>query len=162
MSLASDDPWERIIDAWWEEDQLVAINPSFKRVHVPLERLRPLANHPREKLSDFQIDQEGAFIFWPKLDVHLGWDQLVQAVDEQAYLRARQQSADFNKRYGVAIRKLREQSDLRQSDVPGLTPRQVGRIERGECRATHSALTKLAEAHGMDANRYMCRLARLP
>lgn len=161
MSLASDDPCERIVDAWWEGDQFVAISPSFKRVHVPLEKLRPLAKCPRAELSNFRIDEEGAFVFWPTLDVHLGWEQLVQAVSEHAHLRSRQQSEEFNKRYGEAIRKLRQQSDLRQSDIPGLTPRQVGRIERGQCRATHSALTKLGEAHRMDVNRYMAELARL-
>jgi len=161
LTLAADDPYERIIDAWWEEDRFVAISPSFKRVHVPLKKLRPLAGQSGEKLRDFEIDEEGAFIFWPKLDVHLGWEQLFQAVDERAHLRARQQSAEFNRRYGEAIRKLREQNGLRQSDISGLTARQVGRIERGECRATHSALTKLVKAHGTNAASYMASLAEL-
>jgi hypothetical protein len=55
----------------------------------------------------------------------------------------------------------RQKSKLRQSDIKGLTPRQVGRIERGECRATHNALSKLAKAHKMGLSDYMNELANL-
>jgi transcriptional regulator with XRE-family HTH domain len=65
----------------------------------------------------------------------------------------------FNQAYGVAIRKLRREKGLRQSDIEGLTARQVGRIEAGQ-RATLSALRKLAQAHGMGVDEYMDRLAQ--
>lgn len=65
----------------------------------------------------------------------------------------------FNKTYGSASRKLRREKGLRQSDVPGLTARQVGRIESGH-RATRSALQKLAAAHGLSVNEYLDDLAQ--
>lgn len=158
-TLGTEDDCERILDAWWEEDTLVVLSPRFNRLHLPLAKLASLRQQPREKLDGFEIDQEGDFIYWPACDVHLGWQQFAQAVDDHAYLKARQRSDEFNKRYGGAIRAIRRQQQLRQSDIDDLTARQVGRIERGQCRATHSALSKLAKAHKMSVSEYMQRLA---
>ncbi len=161
LAIGSEDSFGRIIDAWWEDDRFVAISPGFERLHVPVSKLRPLSGHSKKRLANFEIDEEGAFVYWPDLDVHLGWDQLAQAVDQKVYLKAHQQSEAFNKHYGRAVRALREQKGLRQSDISGLTSRQVGRIERGQCRATHSALSKLAKAHGMSASEFMGKVADL-
>jgi hypothetical protein len=155
------DQTERIFDAWWEDDVLVVLSPRFHRLHAPLKKLVPLKRASREDLDRFEIDEEGAYIYWPSLDVHLGWEQFLQATDEKAYLRARQQSGEFNRRYGAAIRALRERTGLLQTDIKGLTSRQIGRIERGECRATLSALTKLAQAHRTDLTSYLDELASL-
>lgn len=154
----------RIIDARWEGDTFVVVSPNgncFKKLPVPLEKLSVLQGHNKQEIENFEIDEEGVFIYWPDLDIHLGWEQFEQAVDNGACLKAKQQSDAFNKAYGTAIRKLREKCELRQSDIKGLTPRQVGRIERGECRATHNALSKLAKAHKMSISDYMNELANL-
>jgi len=55
---------------------------------------------------------------------------------------------------------LRKEKGLRQSDIEGLTARQIGRIENGQCRATLSALQKLAKAHNMSVNEYMEKLSK--
>jgi ribosome-binding protein aMBF1 (putative translation factor) len=92
--------------------------------------------------------------------VHLGWNQFLQAVDPAELRKAQQRSAGVNRRYGAAIRQLREAAGIRQSQVEGLTERQLRRIERGESRATTAAITALAKAHGLDPNSYMERLAQ--
>ena len=160
-TMSHEDQAERVFDAWWEKETLVVLSPRFRRLHVPIEKLRPLNGKPRTDVERFEIDDDGAYLYWPSLDVHLGWEQFAQATDEREYLKARQQSEKFNRRYGDAIRRLREGKGLRQSDIGGLTPRQVGRIERGECRATHSALSKFADAHKMNLSDYMATLSDL-
>src|SRR5207244_1870864 len=45
--------------------------------------------------------------------------------------------------------------------IEGLTARQVSRIEKGECRATSTALAKLAKAHVMETNQYMKKIAEI-
>jgi hypothetical protein len=50
---------------------------------------------------------------------------------------------------------VRERSRLCQSDVEGLSERQLGRTERGEQRATARTLDALARAHGMTTSEYM-------
>ena len=84
--------------------------------------------------------------------------------DETALLRAKQRSNEFNRRYGEAIKKLRELHPLTQmniEDKTGLTDRHLRRIEKGETRATSKALEQLAEAHGMSMTDYMNKLAEL-
>ena len=164
LALDSKDYENRIIDAWWEDDTLVIVSlreDGFNKLRVPLQKLPALQNHKKEDLENYEIDEDGIFIYWPNMDVHLGWEQFEQIVDQEAYLKAKQQSEIFNKAYGAAIRNLREKYGLHQSDIKGLTPRQVGRIERGECRATHNALTKFAKAHNMSVSNYMNELANL-
>jgi len=155
LTLGSAGEAERILDAWWEDATFVVMNPRFRRLHVPAERIGAFARRSCEDLRAFEIDPDGVFVTWPALDAHLGWEQFAQAVDEAEYLKARQRSAAFNRRYGRAIRSLRRRRGLRQSDIPGLTPRHVGRIERGQCRATRAALTKLASAHFRRSGRRM-------
>jgi len=74
--------------------------------------------------------------------------------------KAQQRTEGYNERYGAAIRKLREQAGLSQSQIEGLTERQLRRIEQGECRATSSALAALAKALGLDTNSYMEQVAK--
>ncbi len=152
----------RIIDAWWEGTMLVVVSPTrerFRKLRVPLEKLPVLRGLSEEQRQEFEIDGEGLFLYWSSGDIHLGWEQFEEAVDRAASLKAKQQTKAFNRAYGAAIRKLRKDKGLRQSDVKGLTARQVGRIESGQ-RATLSALQKLAQSHGMTINEYMDELAK--
>lgn len=154
----------RILDAWWEEETLVVVSLNrigYDKIRVPLAKLPALKEHARDTLDRFEIDEDGLFVYWPQLDIHLGWDQFEATVSPQACLKAKQQSEVFNRSYGSAIRTLRTKSGLRQVDIGGLTSRQVGRIENGACRATHSALMRLAQAHRMTLSDYMDALASL-
>ena len=63
-----------------------------------------------------------------------------------------------NSRHGAAIAKLRLASGLKQSEIEGLSERQVRRIERGE-GTTYEALSRLASAHHMDVNEYLRKIA---
>ena len=81
-------------------------------LHVPLDSLPALRGRPRAAIRNFTIDADGSFIYWPDLDVHLGWNQFLQAVDPAALRKAQQRSAGFNRRYGAAIRKLAEHYSL--------------------------------------------------
>jgi len=164
IALDCGDNEHRILDAWWEEKTLVVVSPNktgFKKIRLPLDKLPALKGHSKNQLEHFEFDEDGLFIYWPDLDVHLGWDQFELAVDKQAYLRSKQQTKAFNKQYGLAIRNIREEKGLRQSDIKGLTARQVGRIERGQCRVTYKGLCKLAEAHEMDVSEYMAKISSL-
>jgi hypothetical protein len=149
-----------IMDAWWDDDELVVISPSFERLRVPLSKLPKVRNIDQDQREKFVIDPYGAFIFWADVDVHVGWSQFKQMVDPEALLRAQQKSNTFNKRYGLAIRKLRQEKGINQSQIEGLDARTIRRIENGETRATSKALACLAQAHQMNTNDYMNRVAK--
>ncbi len=149
-----------MIDARLVDDWLLVRGPMGRMLHVPLESIRALTGRPRSAVRNFTIDPDGSFIEWPDLDVHLGWDQFLQAVEPAEHRKAQQRTAGFNRRYGAAIRAVREQAGILQSRIEGLTERQLRRIEKGESRATTSAIDALARAHGLDPNAYMESLAK--
>jgi hypothetical protein len=149
-----------IIDAYLAGDTLAIRGPKHRMLHVPTDKLPALRGQPPDALRNFRIDPDGSFIHWPDIDVHLGWDQFLQAVEPAELHRAQQRSADFNRRYGTAIRKLRDKAGIPQANVKGITERQLRRIEQGECRATTNALRVLARAHGLDVNAYMAAVAK--
>ena len=159
-ALGRDGSRGSIIDAYLAGDTLLIRGPRHRMLHVPVSSVPALRGQSPAVLRNFEIDPDGSFIYWPELDVHLGWKQFLQAVDPTALWRAQQRSAGFNERYGAAIRRVREAAGILQSKVEGLTERQLRRIEQGECRATTAAITALAKAHGLDANAYMERLTK--
>jgi len=161
LDKADDD--RRILDAWWEESTFVVVSATqegFRKSRVPLEKLPVLQRISEAQREGFEIDEDGTFIHWPSGDIHLGWEQFECAVDATARLKAEQQVEGFNRAYGAAIEGLRKEKGLRQSDIAGLTARQVGRIDHGQCRATLSALQKLAKAHDISVNEYMEELSQ--
>jgi hypothetical protein len=160
FALGRDGNRGSIIDAYLAGNTLLIRGPMHRMLHVPVNSIAALSRQPTALLRNFAVDPDGSFIHWPDLDVHLGWNQFLQAVDPGELRKAQQRSAGFNERYGAAIRRIREASGIPQSKIEGLTERQLRRVEQGECRATTAALTALAKAHGLGVNDYMERLAR--
>lgn len=160
-AFESDNNEERILDARIENGILHIVSPSFARLDVPIEKITEFKSVDTSVVQEFEIDEDGAFLYWPKLDVHLGWRQLQQAVDPDVVYKAQQRSEAFNVRYGKAVRLVREQADIKRREVNGLSEKQLRRIEKGECRLTANAVEALAHAHGLKPSGYMQRLAEV-
>ncbi len=159
--LISPGDYHSILDARFQGDTLVVVSPRFDKLQVPLSMLLKLKGATAENLLNFEIDNDGSYIYWPDIDVHLGWSQFEQLVSPDSALKSRQKSEIFNKQFGLAVRSFRKSSGLRQSDIEGLTPRQVGRIESGRCRATSAAIRKFAKSHRLVPDNYLSRVAGL-
>ena len=151
----------RIADAWLEGELIVLLSPEFERLVVPLEKLTGLLGSHAKRIREFELDADGSFLFWPHADVYLGWEQARQLVEPTAALAAQQRSVDFNVKYGAAIRSVREQAELRQADINGVTERNLRRVEKGELRASQATLRSLATAHQQPLNAYLDELAGL-
>lgn len=159
LSAALESNIARIFDARIEDGVLRIVSPDFRRMDVPISKIEALSKADKTVVEHFEIDNDGSYIYWPDLDLHLGWEQLLQTVDPEAARKAKQKSGEFNKRYGGAVRRIREQKGLAITGIPGLSDKQLRRIERGECRLTSNAAKKLATAHGMMLNEYLQKLA---
>lgn len=149
----------RILDARIEKDILHVVSLDFARLDIPLVQIPEMKNLAHSRIQEFEIDEDGAFIYWPEADLHLGWSQLQQLVNPEAVLKASQKSLEFNRRYGRAVRKVREQASLKPNDIAGLSEKQLRRIESGDCRLTSNAIEILSSAHQLTPNQYMKRLA---
>lgn len=154
-----------VFDAWVEPDELVAISPAFERLRVPLDRLREsvpgMGELTNEELAKFEVGADGAYIHWTVADAHLSWEALQRLVDRRAQLAALEERASSWALYGAAVRHLREERGLFQSDVTGLTERHLRRIEMGDQRLTSKAVDALATAHGLEPQRYLDAFARV-
>ena len=148
-----------IVDAWMENEQLVILSPSFDRLSVPLEKMAKYIGTDESEIRAIEIDEDGRFLYWPHSDIHLGWEQLRQIVDPVSALADQQKTKTFNRGYGAAIRSLREEKVLKQSDISGLTARHLRRIEHGEQAASKATLGSLAQSHGLTLENYLKELA---
>ena len=146
-----------IIRAYWDGAELRVLNAALNEIAVPMERLLGVKHLRAGHLKNIEIDLGD--LHFPAPDIHLDWDALCELVDPAAALRAKQESDEFNRRYGAAIRAIRVKHGVRQSDVAGLSERQINRIEGGEQRATSKALAKLAAAHGIAIEDYLAAVA---
>lgn len=161
----------RVLAAWAHsaQEQLIAkVSVSKERLFVLSCALQPyeiafdtmpsLKRIPLAERGNFAVDEDGSYIHWPGPDIHLDLDAIRAAVDPEARARAEAARAVHDGRYGGAIAKLRLRMGLKQSEIKGLSERQVRRIEKGE-GTTYEALRRLAAAHRMDLESYLRELA---
>ena len=106
------------------------------------------------------MDEDGSYIHWPGPDIHIDLAAIRAAIDPQWSAKVLTTKATRDRRYGAAIAKLRAARGLKQSDIDGLSERQVRRIEKGE-GTTSESLRRLAAAHGLDMNDYLREVATM-
>ena len=62
--MAEHDGSKSIVDAWVEGEDLVLLSPSFERMIVPSKMLGRYLGDDLSKLSNFEIDEDGRFLWW--------------------------------------------------------------------------------------------------
>ena len=105
------DTWDLLVELVGRPDFLYVADSKLATVenmgHIARRGGRFLSVLPRTRSEDGQFrervrhgevtwnvihekhDDEGEFVHWPACDAHLGWEQLLQAVDSRACLRVR-------------------------------------------------------------------------
>ncbi len=150
-----------IADAVALADRLIVLTCDLNRIEVPWNSIAVLSRMEPKLRAHFQVASDGSFLHWPDGDIHLGIDAFREAVDPVAREIARRKHQVLREEFGQAVAMLRDRHGLRQGEIPGLSSRQVRRIERGEGFPRVSTLEKLAEAHEISLNDYLDRLAHL-
>lgn len=163
MILAHKSNAERqlIASASISDDKLVVWTCEPQRLEVPVQAIPALARMKPDSRPRFVVSESGSRVHWPDDDVDLTAEAIRAFADPE--VRREQQAARRAEaaRYAGAIRALREQHGLRQSDIPKLTERQVRRLEEGSTMPRTATLEKLARAHDMDVDTYLAALASL-
>jgi transcriptional regulator with XRE-family HTH domain len=159
LSLARDEGWEAVLDAYVLRDRLVVVLGDFRIAEFPSGRIPCLGEQGGPSLSEFVIDSSGSFLYWPSLDLHLGASQLLQAVDPMhlADIEIRRYATT---KVSTALLTIREEAGLRQSDIDGLSERQVRRLEKEESRFTAEAARSYASALGCSLDEFLGHLSR--
>ena len=133
-----------IADASVADDTLFVVSCSFRFYHIPFAGLPVLGKISPENRNSFVIDEDGSFLHWPHDDIHIDIDTLEYHTNPVYRKKADLKRLQYNQKFGDFLKRLRKETGLRQSDIPGLSARQVRRIENGETPVTAGALEKLA------------------
>ena len=110
---------------------------------IPFSELPALRNIAPEYRHAFQIDEDGSYLHWPHDDIHIDIDTLEYHTNPEYRKKADLKRLQYNRTFGDSLKRLRKKAGLRQCDIPGLSARQVRRIENGETPITAGALEKL-------------------
>jgi transcriptional regulator with XRE-family HTH domain len=140
------------------QNNLLAITCALETFEVSFDAVPALRGIPQSERQQFEISCEGSYIHWPNQDIHLDVDSFRYITD--ASWRQVQDIRRLNedKRFGAAIASLRKSKGLKQSEVEGLSERQVRRIEDGE-PTTVKTLEILAKSHELPLNQYLNEIA---
>jgi hypothetical protein len=120
-----------------------------------------LARLTAAEVEALKVSRTGSRLHWDDGDVDLDLDAIRQYADPEVRKEAESKYRADAVRYGMAIRKLREQRGLRQNQIPGLSDREVRRLEQGVVLPHAETLKKLAAAHACTVDEYMSALAAL-
>jgi DNA-binding Xre family transcriptional regulator len=93
-------------------------------------------------------------------DIHLDIDAFLSVIEPAEKQKFAAIKLKHDKIFGQAIASLRKQYQLRQSDIIGLSERQVSRIEQGKGTRLET-LNLFAQAHKMELNDYLDAVAQL-
>jgi hypothetical protein len=160
IALGAEDHF--IADATTANGRIFVMDCGFRVYELPFDAYPSLRRIPPEAHDDYEIILDGAYLHWDDYDVDLDLESVQLAVDPERRAAVARKRILHDQAFGFAVRALREERSLRQSDVPGLSERQVRRIEKG-ATVTAAAVEALAEAHGMDPDTYLNEVAeRIP
>lgn len=131
---------------------------AMDRLEVPFRSLRALAAIPTPDRATVIVADDGSYLHWPAADIHLDLEVLRLAIDPDAQERAKLDRLRHDRRFGEAVAAVRQRHGLRQTDIAGVSARQVRRIEAGAFPRS-ATLAQLAAAHGLELEPYLSAVA---
>lgn len=148
-----------IADADALDDALLVVTCDFECLYVAWEAHPALARLSHEQRAQVGVASDGSHVAWEHADVHLDLEAIRVAADPRAAAAAHEALRVADARRGAAMRDLRECAGLRQTDIAGVTSRQIRRIEQGLAAPRLATYERLAAAHGMTLTAYLDALA---
>ena len=148
-----------IAEASLSEGRLFLLTCALERLELPIRAVAALSSVPDVELPAFRLAEDGSYLHWPRPDVHLDLDSVRYLIEPAARRRMDLVRVAHDRRFGEAVASLRRDRGLEQSAVPGVSERQVRRIEAGSIPRV-STLERLAAAHGMKVDEYLSQVAR--
>ncbi len=148
-----------IASASIEDGSLIVWSCEPKRYELPISEIPALGALGAEQLAKLEVSGSGSRLHWKDGDVDINLDTIRAVADPQIRLAHEAEARNDAAEYASAIRRLRVEKGLKQSDVEGLTARQVRRLETGNVVPQIATLRKLAAAHSMAVKDYLNELA---
>lgn len=158
QAMALGAPEHFIADATVANGRIHAMDCAFNLYEMAFDAYPSLRRIPPDRRQDYDVIMDGAYLHWDDYDVDLDLESIRIATDPRLRARVQRERVMHDQAFGAAVRVFRDEMGLRQSDVAGLSERQVRRIEKGET-VTPAAVDALAAAHGLDPDTYLHEVA---
>jgi len=141
--LASPDRADRFIGGAVAEntESVVLYRGTLDPVVVPKAWFVPRPKGPKPDFGDLEVIDFGQTVRLGEYEA--ASDAILYEFDPAYRRRARRLRIDQDRSFGGALRRLRLQKGLSRSDFPGISAKQVARLERGESGKPHSATLKI-------------------
>jgi len=135
-----------------DDATVILYGGSLEPLLVPLAWFRVRRGGPRPDPSRLTIADFGQTIRLG--DYEAATDAILYEFDDAYRRRTKKRQIARDRSFGGALRRLRVQKGLRRTDFPGVTAKEVARIERGEVKKPHpSTLAALAKCLGVPAEK---------
>lgn len=151
---------ELIANATTDGDRLIVWSCEPKRYEVQIADVPELLRLPAAARSQLQIEPGGSYIHWPEGDVNIGMELIRELTDPHVKREHEEMRRQAAQRLNKAMRAFREEQGILQTGIPGLSDRQVRRLEQGDTMPHSATLAKLAAAHGLELDSYLAELAK--
>jgi hypothetical protein len=133
------------------DSAVILYRGNLEPLVVPLTWFRTRPDGPRPNVSDLAVTDFGQTVRLGNYEA--ATDAILYEFDDKYRKRAKKRQLETDRSLGGALRRLRLQKGLRRSDFPGLTAKEIARIERGEVKKPHQrTLAAIAKRIGIPAN----------
>ena len=151
---------ELIAIASASEDSLFVMGCDLKTWEIPFSSLPCLEQVPQLARGNFEIDEDGSYLYWECVDLHVDLEDIKAAVDPEFKERLLIEKLEYGKSFGKAIAIVRKDHKLNQDAIDGISDRHLRRIENEGQQPTLDVLKKLAKAHRLDLEDYLAEVNR--
>ena len=119
-----------------ENELVILYRGNVEPITLPLSWFEAGPNSPQPDPDDFEVIDFGQTIRLGNFEA--GTDAILYEFDPLFRRRDKERRVDADDSFGGALRRLRLQKGLKQSDFsPNISTKEVGRIERGEVKTLH-------------------------
>ncbi|CAA9336164.1 MAG: hypothetical protein AVDCRST_MAG89-2389 [uncultured Gemmatimonadetes bacterium] len=149
-ALASDDRADRVIGVAIDgaSELVMLYRGNLDAVIVPFAWFGSPHASTRPDFSDFEPVDHGIGVRFGQYEAAV--DAILYEFDPAYRRRVKRAEIGRDDDVGGSVRRLRNLRGLKQSDFPGISVKEIGRIERGEVKAPHRAtLDRIASVFGV-------------
>lgn len=149
---------ELIAIASTSEDSLFVMGCDLKTWEIPFKSLPCFNQVSQSERSNFEIDEDGSYLYWKNVDLHLDLEDFKAAVDPEFKAQLLAEKQEYGKSFGRAIAIVRKAHKLNKDGIDGISDRHLRRIENEGQQPTLDVLKKLAKAHGISLEDYLAEV----
>lgn len=149
-ALASEDRADRVIGVAVDgaSELVMLYRGNLETVMVPFAWFGSPHASTRPDFSDFEPVDHGIGVRFGEYEAAV--DAILYEFDPAYRRRVKNAEVGRDDSVGGSVRRLRNLRGLKQSDFPGISVKEIGRIERGEVKAPHRAtLDRIATVLGV-------------